>query len=73
MASLSTQCLDCALFRGLGECAAFPNGIPSDIFSGEFDHEQPHPGDDGKRFVQATSTDADLHYAYPEVYGPPTN
>lgn len=68
--ALSTQCLECALFRGLGECAAFPNGIPGDIFTGEFDHTQPHPGDGGKQFVQATYTDADSALAYPEVFGP---
>lgn len=28
-------------------CAAFPDGIPADIWGNEFDHRQPHEGDHG--------------------------
>lgn len=31
-------------------CAAFPDGIPWEIQSGEFDHRQPHPRDHGVRY-----------------------
>lgn len=61
----SIQCISCARYRGLGECAAFPNGIPGDIFTGEFDHEQPHDGDGGLQFVAATFTSKDEALAYP--------
>lgn len=31
-------------------CAAFPNGIPEEIFSGENNHTKPYPGDNGILF-----------------------
>lgn len=31
-------------------CAAFPNGIPIDIFRSTFDHREPHPDDNGIQF-----------------------
>jgi 2'-5' RNA ligase len=31
-------------------CAAFPDGIPADIWGNEFDHRQPHDGDHGLRW-----------------------
>ena len=33
-----------------GACAAFPDGIPSLITEGGFDHREPHPDDGGVRF-----------------------
>ena len=47
---LSTQCIDCKHYWGLGECKAFPDGIPDEITSGLHDHAEPFPGDHGIRF-----------------------
>lgn len=46
---------DCHLCRHLSRsggmtCAAFPQGIPWEIQSGEFDHRRPHPDDHGIRY-----------------------
>ena len=48
------QCLKCRhYYEGedeYSECPGFPDGIPEDILSGEFDHREPYPGDRGYRF-----------------------
>ena len=33
-----------------GTCAAFPDGIPVDVFIGRLDHRMPLSGDNGLRF-----------------------
>ena len=45
----ATQCIDCNRFKLDGTCTAYPLGIPDEIFSGEFDHSEAFPGDDGIR------------------------
>ena len=32
-------------------CEAYPDGIPDEIYEGEWDHRTPKPGDRGLRFV----------------------
>ncbi len=45
-------CVDCQYFRGpkSGMCDAFPRKIPNEIWSGNFKHDKPFPGDQGIRF-----------------------
>ena len=35
----------------VGICNAFPDGIPIVIWTNEFDHRNPYPGDGGIRFT----------------------
>lgn len=37
-------------------CVAFPDGIPKEILMGDFDHQEPHPLDNGITF-EDVSTD----------------
>lgn len=48
----SHQCITCEHYRLTGGCAAFPDGIPQDILTGEHDHREPYPGDNGLRFQE---------------------
>ncbi len=40
------RCDTCKFFQGL-TCAAYPEGIPSEIFFGERDHRTPYKDDGG--------------------------
>lgn len=48
--SMTALCGSCRWYIGDLQCAAFLDGIPDDILSGEFDHEQPHDGDNGIQY-----------------------
>ena len=45
----SPMCMDCQYFHGAegGMCDAFPRKIPNEIWSGDFVHIKPFPGDQG--------------------------
>jgi hypothetical protein len=47
----SNQCLECKHYTGVLTCAAYPAGIPEAILTGEHDHRQPYPGDQGITFA----------------------
>lgn len=65
----TSQCGTCIHFRspfsdenirGLDGafCAAFPDGIPDEVYGNQLDHRQPIPGDNGVRW----EPDGDVKY-----------
>lgn len=47
------QCIECQRFWTIIDpprCEAFPDGIPDDIWNGDFNHRNPYPGDNGIQF-----------------------
>ena len=66
-----TLCWACTRLRKGSDgptCAAFPEGIPTQIIDGGFDHRQPFPGDGGTRFVK--DPDQPIPPGYPELVEP---
>ena len=45
--------------RDADVCAAFPNGIPDEIWDGENDHTEPFPGDNGIQFEPLSKDEND--------------
>ena len=50
----SSQCISCKWFMGdTGDdlvCFAFPEGIPDEILTGQWDHRIPYEGDNDKQW-----------------------
>jgi hypothetical protein len=61
------QCIKCAHFNddkpGAYVCAAYPDGIPTDILYDEVDHRQPYAGDHGIQF-EPWEAGAESPFAY---------
>lgn len=51
------------------KCAAFPKGIPEEIFTWEYPHTNPHPLDGGIQFSPAPGIDPE----YLRLRGLPTH
>ena len=45
-----TICFECLHYHGDKTCEAFPDGIPADVWIGEFAHFIPHPDDAGIQY-----------------------
>ena len=58
--SETAQCPICVHYRFDLKCAAFPDGLPAEILTGQHDHRDPYSGDNGVRFERIESpVDAD--------------
>jgi hypothetical protein len=54
-------CFSCKHFRRFyGGCDAFPDGIPSEITSGENDHSEPLPGQENAIVYEAGEPQEDF-------------
>jgi len=48
--TIAFQCPTCSHYWGVGQCDAFPEGIPAEILAGDYDHQEPYEGDNGIQF-----------------------
>jgi len=57
---ITGQCFNCTNLFEHSEhlaCIAFPDGIPEDILTGQFDHRNEHEGDHGFRYKPVGEND----------------
>lgn len=69
MTTVLIQCAFCEYYKGTEgklRCASFPGrDIPEEIITGEFDHSDPHPGDNGLQFLPDEDTPRGVWKAKP--------
>jgi hypothetical protein len=42
----NSLCFKCKFYEFRGKCSAFPDDIPDEVFSGDFQHTKPYPTQD---------------------------
>lgn len=55
---MTFQCPTCKHYNGTFTCDAYPDRIPDEILTGEYDHTEPFEGDNGIQY-EPIEVDAD--------------
>jgi hypothetical protein len=55
-------------YRFHATCAAFPEGVPIEIWNGDHDHRSPFPGDRGVHYAAMTEDDEQIREIYHQLW-----
>ena len=61
------NCSICTHYQGDQCCYAFPDGVPELLWTGEYLHREPYPGDGGIRYQPRRITPPVLEDIFPEA------